>query len=215
MTNFNASRQTPPCWIHFTWTPSKNLLKACETLVNSDAAHAVARLEYTQKPLIAGILWALPKLDIRDLRVNVRLNRNPLENRNLETAQIEFPNLTGMWLPTEIRKVIIGMAGAHAYISQESNVRVRIATVRGTPCPRWHVDKVPLRGLCTMVGPGTVIWDSVEQSSMQLQSGDVLFLRGVYPENTYDQSALLHRSPHVESEVLKPRLVVQTDSWKM
>ncbi|KAK4537313.1 hypothetical protein CDCA_CDCA12G3338 [Cyanidium caldarium] len=34
---------------------------------------------------------------------------------------------------------------------------LRLATVQQTPCPRFHSDTVPLRLLCTLVGPGTEV----------------------------------------------------------
>lgn len=210
--------QNKVCWAQFAWTPSKNIRAACEKLTDPKTAHAVAALEYARRPKFAKVLQALPAMDIRDVcaRVHITTERNKLESDGEKTVvHVGLQSTKIQLLPAWIQNTVIGMAGAHALITNESAVRVRVAIVRGTPCPRWHVDKVPLRGLCTLYGPATVIWDENERVPIYLGTGDALFLRGATPDVSHEQRALTHRSPLVEQTLSNPRLIVQTDCWSI
>lgn len=213
----STMQQSQVCWAHYVWTPSRNLRAACETLTDPQRAHAVAALEYARRPRFARALRVFPAMEVRD--VCARVHRTaPEDGRNKgtdnEIVHVELPSTPSVTLlPAWIRDAVVGMAGAHALIANQAMVRVRVAVVRGTPCPRWHVDKVPLRGLCTLYGPATVIWDEIERAPKYLETGDALFLRGASSRISHDLSALTHRSPLVEQTNPYPRLVVQTDCW--
>lgn len=108
-------------------------------------------------------------------------------------------------LPPAIRRPLLSMALAHSSLTNSNQILATIKLVRGTPCPRWHVDKVPLRGLCALHGPGCEVMEHGTVRS--LQTGDVVFMRGAGVQNC--DKGVLHRSPHVKQE--QARLLLQTD----
>ncbi len=98
-------------------------------------------------------------------------------------------------------------------------VGVRIATLRGPMCPRFHVDQIPCRMLVTFSGAGTewIASDEVDReqfadrqnlepplrngaSIRQLPAGSWSLLKG----GTWDDqfSGVVHRSPHGTSQRL-------------
>lgn len=98
----------------------------------------------------------------------------------------------------------------HGLITGSELIKARVAVVYGTPCPKWHVDKVDLRGLCTLYGPGCCIMDEGE---LNLNQGDVVYMKGIgEAEREKFHRGVIHRSPIVEHDCRIPRLVVQTDS---
>ena len=105
-----------------------------------------------------------------------------------------------------------------------SDVKVKLEIVRGTRCPRFHVDYVPLRAICTFAGPGTVYapaeacridGDSViqvaESAAEVACTGHWVFLKGNQWPGVKGLGAV-HRSPHVSPDDL--RLVVTVDASK-
>lgn len=112
------------------------------------------------------------------------------------------------YIPRFLVDILCDMAVIHSSICGEHKVKGRIALIRGTPCPKWHVDKVKLRGICALIGPGCVARQ--EGRVLELQSGDVLFMKGGGVDEKW-QEAVWHRSPIVGGTDL--RLVVQTDCW--
>ena len=71
------------------------------------------------------------------------------------------------------------------------SVGLRFASVENAMCPRWHVDRVPIRMLCTYSGPGTE-WledqgvdkahlsdpEIVDGACQRAASGEVVLLKG-------------------------------------
>lgn len=103
-------------------------------------------------------------------------------------------------------------------------VGLRLHVLHGTMCPRFHVDRVPARLLCTYQGPGTewlpeeavtrpdregpLAEQRVEPSQVrQLGTGDVALLKGeAWAGN--EGRGVVHRSPGPGE---KPRLVIGLD----
>jgi hypothetical protein len=54
---------------------------------------------------------------------------------------------TANWLRT--------LAELHAVLADADRLGLRLCLTRGQPCPRFHVDRVGLRLICTLRGPGT------------------------------------------------------------
>lgn len=54
----------------------------------------------------------------------------------------------------------------------------RITRAAGTPCPKAHADRLTLRAIATLRGPGTVLLGSQnnEDIVMRLQAGDAVFM---------------------------------------
>ena len=105
-----------------------------------------------------------------------------------------------------------------------SDVKVKLEIVRGTRCPRFHMDFVPLRAICTFAGPGTVylptgafcidgdsVSEVVESAAEVACTGDWVFLKGRHWPGAKGLGAV-HRSPHVGPDDL--RLVVTVDASK-
>ncbi|ASJ73250.1 DUF1826 domain-containing protein [Granulosicoccus antarcticus] len=99
------------------------------------------------------------------------------------------------------------------------SVGFRCTRIEHTMCPRWHIDRVPLRLLCTYEGPGTE-WledqgvDRHELSSSEtMQSpcqrasiGELVLLKGALWQDN-DGLGAIHRSPAIASSLnISPRV---------
>lgn len=135
----------------------------------------------------------LPLRDIRNIPIQVNGNTATLDS-------------TYWYIPRFLVDTLCDMAVMHSSICGEHTVKGRIALIRGTPCPKWHVDKVKLRGICTLIGPGCVARQ--DDQVLELESGDALFMKGCGADEKWEE-AVWHRSPLVSKTDL--RLVVQTD----
>ncbi|WP_345427438.1 DUF1826 domain-containing protein [Halioxenophilus aromaticivorans] len=84
-----------------------------------------------------------------------------------------------------------------ACLFQLNEVGVRLAVLHCAMCPKFHVDYVPCRLLCTYAGVGTH-WRRAEQGDdegyQQLSQGDVALLKGENWEGN-ENFGLIHRSP--------------------
>lgn len=92
-------------------------------------------------------------------------------------------------------------------------VGVRIEVLDRAMCPRWHVDRVALRLLCTWIGPATEWLDERCADRSRLGSddvmtdasgigraaaGDIVLLKGeLWPGNA--GRGVIHRSPHLDA----------------
>lgn len=101
-------------------------------------------------------------------------------------------------LTTEIER----LADHAARIFASPLLKLRIDLTEGQPCPKWHVDAVPGRLLCTLRGPGTQYGPAGEngapRSVHQMTRGSVGIFRGLlWPGQ--EVAAILHRSPPREA----------------
>jgi len=89
------------------------------------------------------------------------------------------------------------LVGAYACLLDARRVGLRLRALEGAMCPRFHVDHVPARLICTYAGPGRE-WltapDAVQVE--QLSTGDVAVLKGERWLGNEGQG-LVHRSPAV------------------
>lgn len=81
-------------------------------------------------------------------------------------------------------------------------VDLRLDVSSGQPCPKWHLDAVPARLLCTLRGAGTQFGPTrtgEEPTHIhQMRPGDVGMFRGrLWPGN--EISGILHRSPPADN----------------
>ena len=85
---------------------------------------------------------------------------------------------------------------------------VRLDVVDTDACRRFHADYVPLRLLCTYVGPGTQ-WHRCDRADRveQLAAGEVAIFKG---RDALDPPVLLHRSPPI-SRTGERRLLLVLD----
>jgi hypothetical protein len=109
-------------------------------------------------------------------------------------------------------------------------LRVQLATIDGRKCPRFHVDNVGVRLLCTYAGPGTewIAESSVDRQHLRtcdamhaptrpsgrvehLERFDVALMKGsAWPAN--GRFGTVHRSPDVPGA---PRLVFTVDTLRV
>lgn len=89
------------------------------------------------------------------------------------------------------------LVGAYACLLDARRVGLRLRALEGAMCPRFHVDHVPARLICTYAGPGSE-WltapDAVQVE--QLSTGDVAVLKGERWLGNEGQG-LVHRSPAI------------------
>lgn len=104
------------------------------------------------------------------------------------------------------------LASLAANVFASPLLRLRLDVTEGQPCPKWHVDAVPGRLLCTLRGPGTEYGPigpgGEPQSVHRMARGAVGVFRGaLWPGR--ELAAVLHRSPPREAG--GPRLLVVID----
>ena len=89
-------------------------------------------------------------------------------------------------------------------------------------CPRWHVDRVPIRMLCTYTGPGTEWLENQEVdktklsepaiangASQRAEIGEVVLLKGALWQGNTGFGAI-HRSP-APASVEERRILLTLD----
>ena len=101
-------------------------------------------------------------------------------------------------------------------------VGLRGARIEHAMCPKWHIDRVPIRLLCTYDGPGTEWLDDQSVARCSLSEladgarqratlGEVVLLKGALWQDNKGQGAI-HRSPAIEAG---QRTVVSLDPlWR-
>lgn len=131
---------------------AKSLAEAASLMRSSESADGAVIVARALKPVNWLERFSMPgSLDVRDIRVELVANGN---------AALLPDDMTHQ-LPLRVRDALCALAVAHAAASQRAEpvpvVRGRVALVEGVPCRRLHVDKVNLRTLATLSGPGCVI----------------------------------------------------------
>ncbi len=105
------------------------------------------------------------------------------------------------------------------------SVGLRYASVESAMCPRWHVDRVPIRMLCTYTGPGTE-WledqgvDKARFSDPEIVGGvcqraargEVVLLKGALWQGNAGFGAI-HRSPAIASGEQRRMLLTLDPLW--
>ena len=96
-------------------------------------------------------------------------------------------------------------------------LEVRLAVTARQSCPKWHVDAVPGRVLCTLRGQGTefgpIDADGGAQSVHHMARGHVGAFRGaLWPGQ--ELAGIVHRSPPVKDGAMRLLLVIDpVDDW--
>lgn len=102
------------------------------------------------------------------------------------------------------------------------SVGLRLVTLENAMCPRWHVDRVPIRMLCTYTGPGTEWLENQEVdktklsepaiangASQRAEIGEVVLLKGALWQGNTGFGAI-HRSP-APASVEERRILLTLD----
>jgi hypothetical protein len=96
-------------------------------------------------------------------------------------------------------------------------LEVRLSVSTSQPCPKWHVDAVPSRVLCTLLGPGTefgpIDVNGGAQSVHRMARGHVGAFRGaLWPGK--ELAGIVHRSPPATDGAARLLLVIDpVDDW--
>lgn len=105
-------------------------------------------------------------------------------------------------------------------------VGFRATRIDHAMCPKWHVDRVPMRLLCTYEGPGTEWLEDqgvsrgelstpsvAEGARQQATAGEVVLLKGSLWQHNEGFGAI-HRSPALASETAQRTLVSLDPLWR-
>lgn len=117
-----------------------------------------------------------------------------------------------------MRDVLAGDVAALALIAgrllEVSEVRIRLDVACDVMCPKFHIDAVSARLLCTYRGPGTQYvpegLEDVPRRVRQVRTGAVALFRGrLWPGA--ERTGLLHRSPDPDRKTGGARLLLVID----
>jgi len=105
------------------------------------------------------------------------------------------------------------------------NVGLRYASVENAMCPRWHIDRVPVRMLCTYLEPGTEWLENQDVDKRRLSdpeivdgacqhaaSGEVVLLKGALWQGNAGFGAI-HRSPAIAPGEQQRMLLTLDPLW--
>lgn len=213
-----------PSFVPLVCTPSTTLdhvndLLNCASTCSQKSNHAIVANAYAplKLPPLAEMVGTST-----EMKVNITIDK--------AKRRVKLPWKCRL-LPDRVKDTLVDMAYSHASVTKADKIEGKVALVYGTPCPKWHVDRVDLRATCTLFGPGTVIQPCPCENGegegedgkkeklgdfdhKEVGTGDVVFMKGLSLGDSNRASAVVHRSPIVPPTELMPRLVVQTDSIK-
>jgi hypothetical protein len=120
---------------------------------------------------------------------------------------------------------IASLVAKFAALAAARSVRLRLNVVTGDDCCRWHRDCVPLRLICTYIGPGT-LWippalvaaalakpDDDAPQVLALEAGDVALFKGCgWPGQGHDVG-VVHRSPRIAGTGITRLVLVLDAVW--
>lgn len=111
---------------------------------------------------------------------------------------------------------IADLARRATEVTKSQMVDLRMDVSGGQPCPKWHLDAVTARLICTLRGAGTQFGTTTVETSpadiQQMQTGDVGMFRGsLWPGD--EVSGILHRSPPADN--LRERFLLVIDPLDM
>ena len=193
-----------------------------EAAIGVGVADDLASLSVLSKPGCAAAIWRrqIPsdvQTWLEDLapdhlpkgRLVVRTNAVEQAVRYLYSMADTPQSAMRDWLEDDICK----MAAQFADLMSVDYLRLRLDVVANNGCPKFHIDAVTARLVCTFRGPGTQYGISTDGQSpsrvFQVATGSPMVLRGTrWPEDP--ASGLLHRSPPIEGTG-QTRLVLVLD----
>lgn len=73
---------------------------------------------------------------------------------------------------TPLHAFLAELVDVYAILADAERIGVRFCITRGQPCPRFHVDRVGLRLICTLRGPGTEWLDHADVDRRLLGTRD-------------------------------------------
>lgn len=139
--------------------------------------------------------------------------RRRLPARDVAAAVLAACNAAGTGACAALLAPDVAALAAHASdVFASPLLELRLDVAEDQPCPKWHVDAVPGRLLCTLRGPGTeygLMGQGGEPHSVhRMARGAVGAFRGaLWPGR--ELAGIVHRSPPAEAG--GPRLLVVID----
>ncbi len=174
------------------------------------------------QPLEPFILEALDRIAPSDLP-EFRFEATLRDLRRRLARELAAGGFGPTWLLDWIVDNIHFQARLFAELTGSGRMAVRLDALIDDGCPRFHVDNVRYRLLCTLRGPGTE-WldprataaglgeDAVPAGAIRrLERGAIALLRGGLGA-TPTRPGLLHRSPHIEGTGIARLLLVIDDA---
>jgi hypothetical protein len=111
-----------------------------------DEGIAVAAWRRGPQPALAATLAATLPHEERVVRESLRAAEPDLGRVNAAL---------GCAAGTALEPWLRELVDVYAILADADEVGLRLCVTRGQPCPRFHVDRVGLRLICTLRGPGT------------------------------------------------------------
>ena len=174
-----------------------------------DLGVAAAIWQRRPEPGFQSWLDAVPAEQLPRLRVAAHVSR-------VEQVVIEACASVGLG-PSKERKMLTGDIAAQAHIfsriADTGTLALRLQVISTVSCPKFHIDHVPMRLLCTYRGTGTTYaaGEQIDTPSRHstLPTGAVGLFRGeLWPGE--ERCGLYHRSPEV-GEADRARLLLVID----
>ncbi len=176
------------------------------------AAPGIAAAIWQRQPAPSFQTWIdrLPAAQLPDLRVTVPVD--------LAEAAVQTACSIARMPPGPNRETLAGDVGAlaliYGQIMKVGYVQVRLDVSRGSMCPKFHLDNVRARLLCTYRGPGTqYVPEICKQNPDRVRAmgtGAVGLFRGA-GWTPGEHCSLLHRSPAIQPGS-GPRLLLVVDA---
>lgn len=174
--------------------------------------YAATIWQRTLSPELSNWLDAIPVRHMPHARMSLRLAcvksavSALCNSQGLDAAEEPFRS--------ELAQDISSLAHRFATLFSLTHITMRLDMVTDVACPKFHLDNVPVRLLCTYRGLGTEYTSSLpgqntSQSSQILKRGHVGLFRGrQWPSD--EEIHLLHRSPAMPADA-SPRLLLVID----
>ncbi|NVK35023.1 MAG: DUF1826 domain-containing protein [Rhodobacteraceae bacterium] len=180
-------------------------------------------LEHIARPAIAATIWKRkPTVDFQKWVDGLGRGHLPALRVILPVEQAESAVQAACDVkhlePGPERDMLASDIGALAYIfgtiMDARSLQIRLDVCLGAMCPKFHLDNVTARLLCTYRGPGTQYVLEAEQNRSschsQLATGDVAIFKG-HKWPSEEACSLLHRSPSMQHGT-GPRLLLVIDA---
>ncbi len=173
--------------------------------------YAATIWQRTLSPDLSNWLDAIPVRHMPHARMSLRLEcvksavSALCNSQGLDAAEEPFRS--------ELAQDISSLAHRFATLFSLTHITMRLDIVTNVACPKFHLDNVPARLLCTYRGLGTeyTSWPGQDASppSQTLKRGHVGLFRGrQWPSG--EETRLLHRSPAMPANA-SPRLLLVID----
>jgi len=180
---------------------------ACQGVTVIDRAEGLASIHDAG---VAAVLWRRPRpagfdnwlagLPPEQLP-STRLTLEPGAVRDAITPLCDASRMPDTDERTWLIDDIAALAEHFAAIMRAPRIRLRLDVIRGIMCPKFHVDTVTARLLCTYRGPGTQYGlghhGNAPDEVFATPTGMPLLLRGKHGQQD-GPTALVHRSPPIE-----------------